>query len=152
MAHKLEYLLEFCNTDAQRRVVQMFIEGHSGPEIAEATGRGHRSGPDTMLRRIKKRAARLGHAPGHFEHGVAEGFRIGKTTIQRGPDGSVERTWERQYPEAELTLDIIEAAIERLPEAILPAVPAPAARSRRTGRWLRTTPGTSGRAFALSAS
>lgn len=67
MAHKLEYLLDFCNTDAQRRVVQMFIEGHSGPEIAEATGRGHRSGPDTMLRRIKKRAARSGQAPGHFD-------------------------------------------------------------------------------------
>ncbi len=67
MAHKLEYLLEFCNTDAQRRVVSMFIEGRTGPEIAQACGMEHRSGPDTMLRRIKKRAARSGHAPGHFD-------------------------------------------------------------------------------------
>lgn len=57
MAHKLEYLLDFCNTDLQRRVVQMFIEGRTGPEIAQASGMEHRSGPDTMLRRVKRRAA-----------------------------------------------------------------------------------------------
>lgn len=45
--------------------------------------------------------AREGHAPGHFDSGVAPGYLMGKVTVQRGSDGAVERTWERQSPEAE---------------------------------------------------
>jgi hypothetical protein len=122
VAHKLEYLLDFCNTDRQRRVVELLIGGHTGPEIAVIMEMGHRSGPDTLLRKIKKRAALAGAAPGHFEHGVAEGYRMGKVTVQRAADGTVERTWERQHPGGELALDIIEAAIERLPALTLSPV------------------------------
>lgn len=126
MAHKLEYLLGHCDTDHQRGIVEMRIEGKTNTEIAAILGLGHRSTPDKVLNRLKRKAARRGAAPGHFEHGVAEGFTIRKVTVQRNAGGEVVQTWERQHPEAELALDIIEAAIERLPEAILPAVPAPA--------------------------
>lgn len=53
----LSYLLEACNTDRQRRLVELVNEGKSGPEIVAILGMGHRSAPDTALRRIKKRAA-----------------------------------------------------------------------------------------------
>ena len=53
---------------------------------------------DRVLQIVRTRAAREGHAPGHFDSGVAPGFRMGKVTIQRGPEG-VERVWERQHPE-----------------------------------------------------
>jgi hypothetical protein len=125
LTHKLDYLLEVCNTDHQRKVVELFIAGLSGVEIAEQLGMGHRSTPHRTLVKLKKRAALKGLAPGHFEHGVAEGYRMGKVTVQRSADGSVERTWERQHPGAELPLEILEAAIERLPIEPLPPVALP---------------------------
>lgn len=47
-----------------------------------------------------KAAARKGFATGHFEHGTAPGYHMGKVTVQRRGDGTVERVWERQHPEA----------------------------------------------------
>jgi len=49
---------------------------------------------------LRKRAASMGFAPGHFKDGVAPGFKMGKVTVQRGRLGDVERTWERQSPDA----------------------------------------------------
>lgn len=52
---------------------------------------------------------------------------MGKVTVQRGPDGSVERTWERQSPEAETSLEIITellaSAIEDAKGAFGPVAP-----------------------------
>lgn len=118
----LSYLLEVCNTDRQRRIVELRMEGKTGPEIADILGMGHRSAPDTALRRIKKRAARMGLAPGHFDSGVAPGFAMGKVTVQRNAQGDVERTWERQSPGIDDAAGIIEAAIDRLPLEPLPPV------------------------------
>jgi len=44
------------------------------------------------LRRLKAFAARMGYAPGHFENGTAPGYVMGKVTVQRAGDGTVERT------------------------------------------------------------
>jgi hypothetical protein len=76
------------------------VEEHGSTAAAErALGLGH----DTVaksLRSYRKALARHGFAPGHFEDGVAPGYRMGKVTIQRGP-GGVERVWERQSPQLE---------------------------------------------------
>lgn len=53
--------------------------------------------------------ARQGHAPGHFDSGVAPGYMMGKVTVQRASDGSIERTWERQSPEAVEARQALEA-------------------------------------------
>ena len=76
-----------------------------------------------------KHAARQGIAPGHWESGTAPGFAIGKVTIQRGPNGQVERTWERQSPEGAEAQAAFAAAIHDLCTAIPPAplIPAPLA-------------------------
>lgn len=74
-------------------------------------------------------AAREGYAPGHFESGVAPGYLMGKVTIQRGRDGDVERTWERQSPDDIAMRAAMEAAVAAM-SAELPRVdpvPAPAA-------------------------
>jgi hypothetical protein len=80
----------------------------------------------TLTSRLRT-AALNGLAPGHFDHGTAPGFTMGKVTIQRGPTGAVERVWERQTPESAATQAAIETAIrdlcERIPAA--PATPAP---------------------------
>jgi hypothetical protein len=53
-----------------------------------------------------------GYAPGHFNDGVAPGYRMGKVTVQRGP-GGVERVWERQHPDG-IDLDAIREAVSNI--------------------------------------
>lgn len=70
----------------------------------------------SAIRALKARAAKEGYAPGHFEAGVAPGFAMGKVTVQRGADGSVERTWERQSPDEERRRQLIESAFNAAAE------------------------------------
>jgi hypothetical protein len=79
----------------------------------------------TLQDRIKH-AARQGIAPGHWESGTAPGFAIGKVTIQRGPNGQVERTWERQSPEQEAMQQAMDAAVRAMCQDISRAAPIPA--------------------------
>jgi len=78
------------------------------------------------MRRLRATAARLGFAPGHFQHGVAPGFAMGKVTVQRGADGSVERVWERQSPTTENALEALREAVAGILEPIKPVAPIPA--------------------------
>lgn len=71
-------------------------------------------------------AAKRGIAPGHFDNGTAPGFVMGKVTIQRGPNGQVERVWERQQPEAEDLKAALAAAVEAMKGEIEPVAPIPA--------------------------
>ena len=96
----------------------------SQTQAAEAVGLSRAAFQDRL-----KMAARRGIAPGHFEHGTAPGFLMGKVTVQRGPTGAVERTWERQSPESEQAQEAFQAAIRDLCNTIPPAplIPAPLA-------------------------
>lgn len=75
-----------------------------------------------------KAAARKGFAPGHFEHGTAPGFHMGKVTVQRNGTGTVERVWERQHPDA-MKLEDILASIDTRAARIkpIPAIKPPKA-------------------------
>lgn len=79
------------------------------------------------VKNVSERAARLGHAPGHFVSGVAPGYALGKVTVQRNAGGDVERTWERQSPSAMLAEEILREWIEGLCDsaAPAPAIPGP---------------------------
>ncbi len=83
-------------------------------------------GDDPSDESQERRAARLGHAPGHWDDGVAPGYRMGKVTVQRGP-GGVERVWERQHPQAET--EALESAIAAMRADMprLAPLPAPSA-------------------------
>lgn len=100
-------------------------------------GRNYSEGARRMnLNRVSfqhrvKEAARRGIAPGHFEHGTAPGFHLGKSTIQRGPDGTIERTWERQYPDKEQLLEALRAVVEAMRDDIKPAKEVPLSRASR---------------------
>lgn len=79
------------------------------------------------IKRLEARVARLGVAPGHFENGVAPGYLMGKVTVQRGADGEVERTWERQSPDQIAWREAVQAAAEAMAEELPrvdPVVPA----------------------------
>lgn len=70
-------------------------------------------------------ASLRGLAPGHFTSGTAPGFAMGKVTIQRGADGQVERTWERQSPDQDQVLEALRSAVEAMAGEIRPAAPVP---------------------------
>lgn len=84
------------------------VAAHNGIRAYAAIALGI---PRTTLNHRIEAAARRGLAPGHFESGVAPGYRMGKVTIQRGPDGAVERTWERQSPTSQEALDTLGEAV-----------------------------------------
>lgn len=109
-----EYIALLANYDSFREAER--AEGLTGDTISSS------------IRRLKAFAARKGCAPGHFESGTAPGFALGKVTIQRAADGTVERTWERQSPTNEQALDALREAVAGILEpsfACLPAVLAP---------------------------
>ena len=97
---KLDYL-KGAATLRQAEYIKAIEEHGSINKAAKALGLS-RGTVANALDSLSRRAAREGHAPGHFEQGTAPGFLMGKVTVQRGADGSVERTWERQSPDYSL--------------------------------------------------
>ena len=108
-------LLDYAITDRQRELIQAIID-HGGLGKGAAAVGMDTANASRAVRVIQARAAKAGYAPGHWTDGVAPGYRMGKVTVQRGPGGQVERTWERQSPQTEALEAIIERCEERLKE------------------------------------
>jgi hypothetical protein len=111
-------------TPSQQEAVDAYAEHGTIRKAAKALGVSY----STFYDRLSG-ASRKGVAPGHFEHGTAPGFTMGKVTVQRNAEGSVERTWERQSPDREAVLQAIRdakaALLDDMPR--LQPVPAPTA-------------------------
>jgi hypothetical protein len=108
-------------TDTQWKAVEAVREHGNIRKAAEALGLG-KSAVQEAAARYQKEAARRGYAPGHFNDGVAPGYRMGKVTVQRGPNG-VERVWERQSPDAEAQTERLQAIKAGLLEGLEPLEP-----------------------------
>lgn len=123
--------LEPFATEAELRYIAAYQKTGSYRKAAEELA----VGPDVVrigLKRLEARAARLGHAPGHFVNGTAPGYAMGKVTVQRNADGGVERTWERQSPDQLRMREAMQAAAEAMAEElprVSPTIP-PVARPR----------------------
>jgi len=98
------------------------IEKHGSQRSAAHALGVNESSLRCAMESLKQRAARKGHAPGHFVGGVAPGYVMGKVTVQRGKDG-VERTWERQHPDMQKRMELARAAAEALSEDLPRAHP-----------------------------
>lgn len=92
------------------------------------------------LRYLRARAARLGYAPGHFESGTAPGFTMGKVTVQRGPAGEVERTWERQSPDQERQIELIREMVRSMTEEVRGLAPITKPPKRTNADYLAIFP------------
>lgn len=103
-------------TPAQAKYIDALCEHGSNRKAALAMGVNIRT-LEKVLVAVRKKAALAGHAPGHFRSGVAPGFAMGKVTVQRGPEGMVERTWERQSPE-QSSLDAIQEFAQSLADGV----------------------------------
>lgn len=95
------------------------IEHYNGIRAAgRALGKSYQS-VQSAVENVKRRAAKQGYAPGHFDSGTAPGFTMGKVTVQRA-NGVVERTWERQHPEHEAWIAAVKEAMEGFAEGVGP--------------------------------
>jgi hypothetical protein len=117
-------LIEYAATPLQRERLQAWLDHGSQTGAAKALGCDAR-----LIRKAhinaRKRAARDGYAPGHFEQGVAPGYRMGKVTVQRDADGEIVQTWERQSPEAAALEEELRQVIAALKEDMPAAEPVP---------------------------
>lgn len=112
-------------TPRQAEYVDAVIAHGSHRKAAEALNVDH-SAVDHTIRKLKAKAARQGYAPGHFVNGTAPGYLMGKVTVQRGRDGDVERTWERQSPDQVAWQEAMRAAVDALAADVKRAKPVPA--------------------------
>jgi hypothetical protein len=112
-------------TETQIKYLEAVEEHGSQRAAAKALG-VHKNAVWEALDTYKKAAARHGYAPGHFNDGAAPGFVMGKVTVQRGP-GGVERVWERQSPDAEVTASLIREGVRAFMETpiLTPAFACP---------------------------
>lgn len=116
---EFDFLAEFA-TAREREVLEAVALHGTQRAAAEALGVS-KSAISNAFELVRKRAARKGHAPGHFVSGVAPGYLMGKVTVQRAKDGAVERTWERQSPEQAAQQEALRAGLEAM-AAELPRV------------------------------
>ena len=98
------------------------VKEHGGQNAAARALGVAKSSVNEAIATYRKEAARRGHAPGHFNDGVAPGFLMGKVTIQRGPSG-VERVWERQSPDSEAQAERLQAIKAGLLDGLPPVAP-----------------------------
>jgi hypothetical protein len=108
-------------TPHQAQIIDKVNELGSLTAAAEALG-SSKGNVWKALDGLKRRAAAQGYAPGHFESGVAPGYRMGKVTVQRTPDG-VERVWERQIPDADARWEAMQAHVDACREELPRAPP-----------------------------
>lgn len=104
-------------TGRQREYLEA-IELHGSSYKAAAVLGVSTGSINNSIASLKRRAAREGHAPGHFVNGVAPGFLMGKVTVQRDASGEVERTWERQSPELTNQLERLREFASTLSEGV----------------------------------
>lgn len=119
-------LKDYC-TERQWEVFEA-IELHGGASAAARVLGVHKSYVARQVQIVKRKAARKGYAPGHFKDGVAAGYAMGKVTVQRGPGGEVERTWERQSPDNQAQVEVLRAYVEAMADEVrglAPVLPTP---------------------------
>ena len=122
-----DYLFDYA-TPKQQEYLKAVQEHGSALQAAKAIG-VYQSSISRAYDVVAAKAAKAGHAEGHFTSGVAPGFRMGKVTIQRGPSG-VERVWERQSPESQDIEAMIREAVEACQDSLrglAPITPSPGA-------------------------
>ena len=94
------------------------IEKHGSKRAAAKALGVVKSAVDCSIAALQKKAARMGHAPGHFASGVAPGYLMGKVTVQRNAGGKIMQTWERQSPEDEQRAEALQAIADGMADKV----------------------------------
>ena len=107
-----ESLLEFCESEAQRRAVQARLDTNTVKEAAELIGISTRN-IQANVANVKKNAARRGWSPEHdMTRTVPEGFVAKGISTLYGDDGQVKVQWVKSSLAHEEQLEAVKRALD----------------------------------------
>lgn len=121
-------LIEYCQTDRQREIINAVIEHGSQRKAAAALG-VNKGSVDKAVNRVKAAAAKKGYSPDHdMIHTVPDGYKVKGVSTMYKPDGSIAAQWVKSSLDEQVQAEIMRAAIEAMSEEIprIKAQPAPA--------------------------
>lgn len=113
-------LLNYCKTEVQREVIEAYERLGSSEKAAKELDRDA-GNVRTIIRRVKKVAAKNGYAPeSDMTRTAAEGFTVKGVSTLYNADGQISAQWVKTSQEAEDQLACLEQAIQARLEDIEP--------------------------------
>ncbi len=104
--------LDFCNTDYQRQIIQMTLNGMNQTEIAKELGK-HPKRIHNALASVHNRAAMQGVAPAYnVNRQTAPGFTTKRVSTAYNMDGDIVLQWHIQEPERQKLEELIAQFVE----------------------------------------
>ena len=119
----MKHLLEFCDTDYQRQIVELMTEHGSQRVVAKMLGKG-KTTIHNIISNIQKKAARRGFSPDHdMTKVVPDGYIVRGTSTFYGEDGKPRLQWVKSSIDTERQRELLAAAIGSMCEEIEPVPP-----------------------------
>lgn len=112
-------LLNYCNTERQAEIVNLFEQGLNQTEIGRQLGITRETVKST-LKTIKTRAAKQGYSPGHdMVHTVPDGFKVKGVSTYYNDEGKPVGQWVKSQSDEkrqiEIMLERLDAAMDSIP-------------------------------------
>ena len=112
-------LLEYCNTERQRQIVELHEQGLGYTKIGEKVGCSRYAVRDS-LQAVKARAATQGWSPQHdMVHTVPDGFKIKGVSTYYNDEGKPTGQWVKSQSDVkrqiEIMLEQLDAAMGSIP-------------------------------------
>ena len=119
----LEYLLDHTTTDRQRVIVNAVIINGSHRKAAKTLNIAPQN-IDTLIKRLKAKAARQGSSPEHdMSHSVPEGFNVKGVSTLYNAEGGITAQWVKSQQDAEQQEALMRAVVVSMAESIPKASP-----------------------------
>lgn len=117
-------LLEYCNTERQRKVIELYEQGFGYTKIAEELGLSTRYSARDTVRNVKGRAALSGYAPQNdMKHTVPHGFTVKGVSTYYSEDGRPVGQWVKSIADREAQFNAMIERIELACDGITPWKP-----------------------------
>ena len=112
-------LLNYCNTERQAEIVNLFEQGLNQTDIGRQLGITRETVKST-LKTIRTRAAKQGYAPGHdMVHTVPDGFKVKGVSTYYNDEGKPVGQWVKSQSDEkrqiEIMLERLDAAMDSIP-------------------------------------
>lgn len=104
-------LLEFCETDRQREILQVVIDSGTHRQAAKKLGIAHQN-VEACLQRVRKAAARRGYSPKHdMMRSVPDGFTVKGTSTYYNDEGKPTGQWVKTQADRDRQLAILQESL-----------------------------------------
>lgn len=115
-------LLEYCETDRQREIMQAVVDAGSQRKAAKLMGI-HERNVSRAVEKVKRYAARRGYSPDHdMTRTAPDGFMVKGVSTLYNQDGEQKAQWVKTSVDSERQYEIIKEAVKALSED-LPKLP-----------------------------